>query len=96
MVQPALLNLSAGLIGCALNVLPTLLPAVAFSGDGAADLTILAAVGLVGSAAYAAGACLERARARRGSGRTGSDSDAQPVLPVLPVGAQEGAPLPAG
>ena len=89
---PALLNLSAGLIGCALNVLPALLPAVAFSGDGPHDLTILAAVGVLGSAAYAAAACLERARARRGrGGRKGSASDAQPVLP-----AEEGGQLPTG
>ena len=88
---PALLNLSAGLIGCALNVLPTLLPAVAFSGDGSSDLTILAAVGVVGSVAYAAAARLERTRARRGDGRKGGDSDAQPVLPE-----EEGVQLPAG
>ena len=64
-------------------MLPALLPAVAFSGDGPYDLTILAAVGLVGSAAYAAAACLERARARRGrGGRKGSTSDAQRVPPA--------------
>ena len=73
-------------------MLPALLPAVAFSGDGPYDLTILAAVGLVGSAAYVTAACLERAHARHGrAGRTGGASDAQRVLP-----AEEDAQLPAG
>ena len=64
-------------------MLPALLPAVAFSGEGPYDLTILAAVGLLGSAAYAAAACVERARARRGrGGRKGSASDVHPVLPA--------------
>ena len=62
-------------------MLPALLPAVAFSGEGPYDLTILAAVGLLGSAAYAAAACVERAHARR-SGRKGSASDVHPVLPA--------------
>ena len=62
-------------------MLPALLPAVAFSGEGPYDLTILAAVGLLGSAAYAAAACVERAHARRG-GRKGSASDVHPVLPA--------------
>ena len=89
---PDVLNLSAGLIGCAVNVLPALLPAVAFSGDGPHDLAVLAAVGLVGSAAYVTAACLERAHARHGrAGRTAGASDAQSVLP-----AEEDAPLPAG
>ena len=54
---PALLNLSAGLIGCAVNVLPSLLPAASLSGDVTADLLTLAATGMVGVLAFGASAC---------------------------------------
>ena len=50
---PALLNLSAGLIGCAVNVLPAVLPAFVFTGHSEADLVALAATGFVGVAAFA-------------------------------------------
>ena len=73
-------------MGCSLNLLPMLLPAAAFCGEGTADLTVLAAVGLVGSAAYAAGACVERERRQAGGGRKGSDE--QPVLPAEEDGAR--------
>ena len=53
---PALLNLSAGLIGCAVNVLPALLPAVVLTGQSETDLVVLAATGFVGVAAFAAAA----------------------------------------
>ena len=53
---PTLLNLSAGLIGCAVNVLPSLLPAFVFTGDSATDLVVLAATGFVGVAAFAVAA----------------------------------------
>ena len=98
---PTLLNLSAGLIGCAVNVLPMLLPAVAFDGNGSRDCTTLAAVGVLGVAAFTAGACIERKRrtrtqhgrgggagSRRGSRAWLSGSQ----LPELP--APEGAALP--
>lgn len=54
---PALLNLSAGLIGCAVNVLPSLLPAVVLSGDTTSDLMALSFTGIVGVAAFSAAAC---------------------------------------
>lgn len=54
---PLLINLSAGVIGAALNVLPTFLPIV-FSGDGEQDVSILAVVAAVGVLAYACSAFL--------------------------------------
>jgi len=94
---PELLNLSAGLIGCAVNVLPMLLPAVAFDGNGSRDCTILAAVGALGFVALAAGACIERSRRTRtqrgrGGGAGGRAWLSGSQLPELP--APEGAALP--
>ena len=82
----------AGFLGGCLNVLPMLLPAVAFSGNGSADLTVLAMVGAVGGGAYTAAALLERSKRRR-AGRSwrsegrGSSTDEQPVLPAPEVGS---------
>lgn len=94
---PELLNLSAGLIGCAVNIMPMLLPAVAFDGNGSRDCTILAAVGALGFAAYAVGACIERRRRSRtqrgrGGGAGGRAWLSGSQLPELP--APEGAALP--
>jgi hypothetical protein len=50
---PTLLNLSSGLIGCAVNLLPSILPAAVLNGDGRRDLSVLAVVGVVGACAFA-------------------------------------------
>ena len=50
LVSPAAyLNLSAGMVGCAVNLLPMLLPACVLTGDGTTDLLLLAVVGAVGT-----------------------------------------------
>ena len=52
-----LLNLVGGLVGSAVNILPTLLPAVALMGvNSSVDVSILAAVGLAGTLSFAAAA----------------------------------------
>lgn len=56
LISPAgLINLSGGLIGCAVNVLPMILPTT-FGEDGVANLVTLAASGAVGSVAFAGAA----------------------------------------
>jgi MFS family permease len=53
-VPACLLNVATGLLASALNLLPALLPALVFSGaDSSRDLTVLAAVGVVGVLAFA-------------------------------------------
>ena len=53
---PHLLMLCSGLVGSCLNLLPAAIPIVLFSGEGSADLTVLALVGAVGVGAYVAAA----------------------------------------
>ena len=48
-------------MACSLNLLPALLPVVAFRGHGSTDLTVLAAVGVVGCVALVLAAVCARA-----------------------------------
>ena len=59
----ALVNLSGGLVGAALNLLPTALPALAFTGRGRHDMAVVCAVALAGCASMAAAAAVAQARA---------------------------------
>jgi len=68
---PSLLNLSSGLVGCAVNVLPALLPAAVLTGESQTDLTILAVVGLVGALAFLMAARSTSPRAPAGSRSAG-------------------------
>jgi len=53
LVSPSpLLNLCSGLTGSGLNVLPSFVPLLLFTGDTSIDLTILAAIGGLGVVAY--------------------------------------------
>ena len=56
---PRLLNLCAGLLGASCNAIPSLLPGLAFNGDGTHDLTWTAVVGVVGVVVYLVAALLE-------------------------------------
>ena len=51
-LAPNVLMLGAGLMACSLNLLPTLLPAVAFRGDGRFDFSLLAGVAVMGVVAF--------------------------------------------
>ena len=84
MLVPAeMTNLAAGLMGGALNLLPALLPLVAFSGDGADDLTVLSVVAAVGSLAF--GAACARAMGRRAPG--GGQNQHRENAAVAPLAA---------
>jgi MFS family permease len=50
---PGLINLSSGLVGCSVNLLPMLLPACVFVGDGEYDVTVLGGVATFGALAFA-------------------------------------------
>ena len=50
---PHLLNICSGLIGTGLNILPSFIPLLLFTGDTRVDLTTLAAFGALGVVAYA-------------------------------------------
>lgn len=63
LVPPAMLNYCAGIVGSAVNLAPALLPVLAFGGGGSADLSVLAAVGVVGVVVFLVAA------AREGAGR---------------------------
>ena len=66
LVSPAeFINLSSGFVGSACNLLPTLLPAVVFSGDGARDVSTLAVVAAMAVVAFGAGGWLEGQRLQR-------------------------------
>lgn len=85
---PGMIDLSAGLVGCAVNVLPALLPAAVLQGDGRTDLSVLAVAGLMGVAAFLAAAwCAtpttdERARRRpRGGSCQSRDAGLAAVVP---------------
>ena len=56
-----------GIMACGLNLLPTVLPVLAFKGNGKVDLTVLAVVGLVGLLAFLVAAV--RVRALKEEGR---------------------------
>ena len=60
MLPRGVLMIGAGVMACSLNLLPALLP-VAFRGHGSTDLTVLAAVGVVGCVALVLAAVCARA-----------------------------------
>jgi len=62
-LKQEVLLLGAGVMACSLNLLPALLPVVAFRGDPRFDLSVLAAVGGVGMLALVLAAGTRRARA---------------------------------
>ena len=61
MLPRGVLMIGAGVMACSLNLLPALLPVVAFRGHGSTDLTVLAAVGVVGCVALVLAAVCARA-----------------------------------